>query len=97
MVQAYFEDMAHVLTRLRAFALPGASLWMVVSTSAYAGVEIPVDLILADIGSDTGWNLREVVVLRHLRSSGQHWRTIHGAEPLSTAPLLRESVVILDT
>jgi len=38
MVQAYFEDMQTVLGHLRKHARTDAHLWMVVSTSAYAGV-----------------------------------------------------------
>jgi hypothetical protein len=91
MVHAYFEDMQAVLTQLRAKALESASVWMVVSTSAYVGIEIPVDLILAELGVSAGWYLREVGVLRYLRSSGQHW-----SKAGTPTPPLRESVVILD-
>ena len=94
MVQAYFEDMETVLRGLRARARKSASLWLVVSTSAYAGVEVPVDLILAEIGQRSGWFLREVGVLRYLRSSSQHVVHIDDAERKSVP--LRESVVILD-
>ena len=73
MVQAYFEDIERVLRDLRSLAKPDASLWLVVSTSAYVGVEIPVDLIIAHIGLKVGWFLREVGVLRYLRSS---WRAM---------------------
>lgn len=62
MVQAYFEDMEVILRGLRRRAAANASLWLVVSTSAYAGVEVPVDLILAEIGQRSGWFLREVGV-----------------------------------
>jgi DNA modification methylase len=96
MVQAYFEDMAAVLKRLRRRANPRASVWLVVSTSAYAGVEIPVDLIIADIAGRNGWFMREVLTLRHLkRVAGQQWDKLErkGAE---NRPCLRESVVILD-
>ena len=94
MIQAYFEDMAGILKGLRARSLDNASAWFVVSTSAYGGVEIPVDLILADIGQRNGWFLREVGVLRYLRSSGQHMNRVEGAD--CKAVLLRESVVIFD-
>ena len=94
MVQAYFEDMQTLLRCLLQLSERDASLWMVVSTSAYAGVEVPVDLVIAEIGSGVGWSLREVGVLRHLRSSGQHFRGLpeEGASLLR----LRESVVIFD-
>lgn len=98
MIQAYFEDMRLVFHKLRRLAAPGASVWLVVSTSAYAGVEIPVDLILADVGVQVGWHLREVCVLRHMRSSGQYWRSrgIHGSKQRKLPPL-RESVIIFDS
>jgi hypothetical protein len=94
MVQAYFEDMDTVLRSLRARARTDGSVWLVVSTSAYAGVEVPVDLILAEIAQKTGWFLREVGVLRYLRSSSQHVRHVEEVERKSVP--LRESVVILD-
>lgn len=97
MVQAYFEDMRLVLRELRRFAAPGASVWMVVSTSAYGGVEVPVDLILADIGTQVGWYVREVYLVRHLRSSGQHWKSRGGSGSESRRlPPLRESLVVFD-
>ena len=94
MVQAYFEDMEGILRGLRSRADPNASVWLVVSTSAYAGVEVPVDLILAEIGQRTGWFLREVGVLRYLRSSGQHMNHVNDDDRKSIP--LRESVIILD-
>jgi len=93
MVQAYFEDMKNVLRQLKKHAHANAHLWIVVSTSAYAGVEIPVDLIIADIAGKVGWRLKEIGVIRSLRSSGQHFRTI---EEDNKGPLqLRESAVVL--
>lgn len=91
MIQAYFEDMQTVLRGLRLRAQDNASVWLIVSTSAYAGIEIPVDLILAEISQRTGWYLREIGVLRYLRSSSQHYKR----EESKQVPL-RESVVILD-
>ena len=93
MVQAYFEDMQTVLQRLLIHGKPNASVWMVVSTSAYAGVEIPVDLILAEIGERCGLLLRTVHVIRHMRSSGQHWRL---SGKMRARMPLRESLVVFD-
>jgi hypothetical protein len=96
MVQAYFEDMSLVLNRLKKRSKPHASVWLVVSTSSYAGVEIPVDLIIADIAVKAGWFLREVQVMRHLRRvSGQQWHELNDrGHP--NGPHLRESLVVLD-
>lgn len=95
MIQAYFEDIKSVLDQLRTKAAQDASLWIVVSTSAYAGVEIPVDLIIADIATSCRWYLREVSVLRHLdRLAGQQWSDL--ARKKGQGPYLRESLIILD-
>jgi len=95
MIQAYFEDMERVLLRLRRLALPGAAVWIVVATSAYAGVEVPVDFIIAEIAERSGWFLNDVAVIRHLRSSGQHVNKL--GDNVTKALHLRESVIILRT
>lgn len=86
MVQAYFEDMRDILVKLRTKAAEGAQVWLVVSNSAYANEEIPVDLIIADIGSRVGWDLREVGVMRKINKR----KTVHSPDITE----LRESVVI---
>ncbi len=105
MLKAYFEDMRGVLRSLHAEAHKDASIWIVVSTSAYAGVEVPVDLILADVGCQVGWSLREVRTLRHLRRLPvQQWDELaaaardkhHSKERSHDGPHLRESLIILD-
>jgi hypothetical protein len=94
MVQAYFEDMQLVLSRLRSRAGRGAAAWFVVSTSAYAGLEIPVDTILAELAERTGWHVRRIQTLRYLdRIANQQWSALSEGR---SHPYLRESVVILD-
>ena len=90
MVQAYFSDMADILRECGRVVRPNGQAWIVVSTSAYAGIEIPVDLILADIGCRNGWSLRGVNVLRNIRSSSQHWGNLKAGAKSS----LRESLII---
>jgi len=90
MIQAYFCDMTEVLNNCARLMKKGGSAWIVVSTSAYGGVEIPVDLILADVATRNGWTLTGVYVLRQLRSAGQHW-----AQTNSTKKPLRESLIIV--
>lgn len=93
MIQAYFEDMAKLIGELRTHCRCEAEFWIVVSTSAYAGVEIPVDLILAELASSRGWNLKQISVVRQLRSSSQH--RLRGATRNYDPIPLRESVVRL--
>jgi len=86
MIQAYFEDMMNLLSLLRIKAKKDASLWIVVSNSAYAGIEVPVDLILADLGCKAGWYLKEIGVLRYLKKRKTKYST--------NITQLRESVII---
>jgi uncharacterized membrane protein YkvA (DUF1232 family) len=92
MIQAYFEDIEAFLTALKVRAHKGAKLKIAIGTSAYAGVVIPVDLIIAEIAERVGWLLDDVAVVRRLRSSGQHW---HHEQTKADVPELRESIVML--
>jgi hypothetical protein len=66
----------------------GAQLWLVVSNSAYADQQVPVDLIIADLGGKAGWKLKEVAVLANIRRR----KTRHSP----SIDFLRESVVIFN-
>lgn len=91
MVKSYFADMAVILREISRIIRTNGQAWIVVSTSAYGGVEIPVDLILADVAGAHGWKLDGIHVLRYLRAAGQHWAYL---QPGSSHPL-RESLIIL--
>lgn len=86
MIQAYFEDMQNILSALRNKAKNNAELWLVVSTSAYAGIEIPVDMIIGEIGNKVGWYLKDIGVLRYLKKRKSKYS--------NEINQLRESVVI---
>lgn len=94
MVQAYFEDLNGILKHLRVMAEPRAQVWFVVATSDYAGVEVKVDEIFAEVGKRVGWKHKQIKILRNLRSSGQQWNRISGKTEMS--PKLRESLVIFE-
>ncbi len=87
MIQAYFEDMENILRLLKAKTAKDGQVWFVVSNSAYAGLEVPVDLIIGDIASKVGWYLKEIGVLRYVRKR----KTKYSPEITE----LRESVIIL--
>jgi DNA modification methylase len=91
MVNAYFFDMATVLRECFRVVRPGGEAWLVVSTSAYGGVHVPVDLILGDIATSEGWRVKSTNVLRQIRSAGQQWAKLDGSQ---YGPL-RETLVIL--
>ena len=88
MILAYFEDMKQVFNQLSLKANKNAHLCMVVSNSAYANEEIPVDLILADIATKSGWKLNEIDVLREITKR----KTIYSPD----IKKLRESIIIFE-
>jgi DNA modification methylase len=92
MIASYFWDMKAILRELHRIVRPGGAAWLVVSTSAYGGIQVPVDLILADVGEQCGWGLRGVYVLRRLRAAGQHWAHLDEDKKLP----LRESLIVFD-
>ncbi len=87
MVQAYFEDMRNILESLMINARDGAQIWIVVATSAYAGLEVPVDRIIKKIGESVGFNLVNIAKLRDIRKR----KTQYSGE----IDFLRESLVML--
>ena len=88
MVKSCFADLTQGIRVVR----KGGKAWIVGSTSAYGGIEIPVDLILADIATSRGWKLEGIHLLRNMRAAGQHWAFL---EPGSSHPL-RESLIVLE-
>lgn len=87
MVQAYFEDMRSILESLLANARDGAQVWIVVATSAYAGMEVPVDAIIGKISEQVGFKSLNIIKLRDIRKRKTHYS--------SEICFLRESLVMM--
>lgn len=90
MVEAYFDDLNKVIQDTTKNLRQGGQVWMVVGTSAYGGVHIPVDLIIAELANDSGLTFEGIHRLRDLRASGQQWKRFN----TKRSPL-RESLIIL--
>ncbi len=90
MINAYFDDMWKIFKTMKPKMRTGGEIWLVVSTSCYGGVHIPVDLIIADAANQAGFSLKGVHCLRHLRAAGQQWKHFD-----TKAPPLRESLIIM--
>lgn len=90
MVRAYFDDMWRIFKIIKPKMRTNGQVWLVVSTSAYGGVHIPVDFIIADAAHQAGFSLDGIHRLRHLRAAGQQWKQFE-----TTAPPLRESLIIM--
>lgn len=88
MVQAYFEDIKNVLESLFNKMRGGAQVWIVVSTSAYAGIEVPVDNIIGYIGAKANFHLMSITKMRDIRK--------RKTKNSGNIRFLRESLVILE-
>ena len=90
LIRGYFSDMAAVLGHCRRLLVPGGGCFVVVGNSAYGGVIIPTDTLVARLGLDAGFGRAEVVPVRHLTVAPQQRRALPDGERW-----MRESVVVL--
>lgn len=87
MICAYFEDIQFLFSEFAKKMHKGGVIYFNVANSAYYGVEIPVDYIIADIAESCGFKVREIRKARDLKTSPQQSDKIGK---------LRESVIIID-
>ena len=90
LIRGYFSDMAVILRHCRHVLVPGGQCFVVVGNSAYGGVIIPTDRLLAGLGRAAGFDAAAVVPVRHLTVAPQQRSELRGREGL-----MRESVVVL--
>lgn len=90
MIRGYFDDMYLVLREQRRVMRPGAALVCVVANSAYGGVPIPTDALLARIGEGLGLRIDGIYVARPMNTSSQQLARWGGDRGY-----LRESAVVL--
>jgi hypothetical protein len=90
LIRGYFSDMAAVLRRSRQALVPGGRCCVVVGNSAYGGVIIPTDELIAGLGLGAGFRAAAVVPVRHLTVAPQQRNDLRGREGL-----MRESIVVL--
>lgn len=74
MLKGYFEDMYLALKEIDKSLKKDGKVLMVVSNVRYEGVTIPVDLILAEIGVQTGLKLTAIWVARKRGNSSQQMK-----------------------
>lgn len=90
LLRGYFEDMSTMIEAASSCMESGSYMAIVVDQSAYLGVLIPTDLLLAEIGTNRGFSLEEIVICRSAKTSGQQL-TIQPA----LGEVLRESAVVM--
>jgi DNA modification methylase len=90
MITAYFSDMEYILAKMHSKLKKGGRMYLNVANSAYYGMEVPTDIILADICGNIGFEVEQIRIARFLRTSAQQMNGTNG-----TIERLRESIVIL--
>lgn len=89
-VRGYFDDFHYFLTKLYLKTKTNGYVGIVVGNSAYTGVVIPTDLIISEIASEIGFNVKNIFVTRHLTTSSQQKKQLE-----SLKEYLRESIILL--
>lgn len=87
MLEDYFEDMYLVLKGMRNSLKKNGNAAMVVSNVRYAGIPVPVDTLLAEIGAQAGLKTTAIWVARERGNSAQQMKK-YGRK------INRESVII---
>ena len=64
LLQNYFYELTLVVAELSRVCTQGATVFMVNDNVQYAGEEVPVDLILADIAEELGFSCERIYVLK---------------------------------
>ena len=89
MLCGYFEDMQKLFTAFAKKMQRGGVIYFNVANSAYFGVEVPVDKIIADIAEDCGLKVREIRKARDIKTSPQQSKML--------GKRLHESVLVIDS
>jgi DNA modification methylase len=86
-IEGYFEDMYLSLKEMSGVLKPSGQIGLVVSNVRFAGVMIPVDELLGEIGEQVGLKMEGIYVLRYRGNSSQQMLR-HKREPA------RESLIV---
>lgn len=89
-VAGYFDDMESLLRNILNITTENGRVVIVVGNSAYAGIMVPTDLLLAEIGEKLGYVVDEIIVTRHLTTSSQQRQSLE-----SVMGFMRESIIVL--
>lgn len=89
-IAGYFDDMESLLANLFLKTQHNGRVAIVIGNSAYAGIIVPSDLLIAEIGQKIGFSVEKVIVTRHLTTSSQQRKLLTDVKQF-----MRESIVIL--
>jgi len=89
-VRGYFDDTKTLLEKLYVVTQKRGFVGIVVGNSAYTGVIIPTDLIIAEIAQTIGFEVKNIFITRHLTTSSQQKKQLENVKYF-----LRESIILL--
>lgn len=92
MIRGYFDDMELLLKRVYQMLVEGGRCYIVVANSAYKGILVPTDMLLANIAEQIGYKFKTIQVARKIRSSSQQMKGLYETYD----NLMRESIVVLE-
>jgi DNA modification methylase len=90
-VNGYFDDTHTLLKKIYHQTIKGGFVGIVVGNSAYSGVIIPSDVLVANIAKEIGFKVKNIFVTRHLTTSSQQKKDL-----VFLKNYLRESIVLLE-
>jgi hypothetical protein len=90
-VRGYFDDSHTLLRKIYKQTQAGGYVAIVIGNSAYSGVIIPTDVIIADIAKEIGYKVKKIFITRHLTTSSQQKQELNLLKNF-----LRESIVLLE-
>ncbi|MFL5962264.1 MAG: SAM-dependent methyltransferase [Gaiellaceae bacterium] len=90
-LRGYFDDMRQVLELIHQSLADGGRCCVVVGNSAYAGVIIPTDALLARLGLACGYRRARLLHVRHLTVAPQQRKVLDRLQRY-----MRETVVVLE-
>ncbi len=90
LIRGYFSDMAQILHCCRRVLRTDGTCHVVVGNSAYGGVIIPTDALIARLARVVGFESATVIPVRHLTVAPQQRTELHGSEQF-----MRESIVVM--
>jgi DNA modification methylase len=82
MVKGYFYEMSCVIYECSRILQRGGYFFMVNDNVKYAGISIPVDLILSDLASSFGFEIKNILVLPQGKGNSSQQMGQHGREAL---------------
>lgn len=90
-VRGYFDDIYALLNKLYRQTAKNGYIGIVVGNSAYSGVIIPTDSLIAEIAREIGFKVKSIFVARHLTTSSQQKQELEYLKNY-----LRESIILLE-